>query len=72
MQLKQAYLEQVVAEVEDFPARVAVLKARLAKQKFGAALQHRWELEYVRNRFADFKRRVEELEEANEENPRRG
>ncbi|HEV2197280.1 MAG TPA: hypothetical protein VGR55_16970 [Candidatus Acidoferrum sp.] len=68
MQLKEAYLQQVVTEVEDLAQRVAALKARIAKQKVSVTLQHRWELEYVRNRFADFKRRVEELEDANEDN----
>lgn len=64
MQLKQAYLQRVVAEVEDLTARVAVLKARIAKQKVSVKLQYHWELEYVRNRFAEFRRRVEELEDA--------
>lgn len=68
MQLKEAYLQRVVTEVEDVAERVAMLKARIAKQKVSVTLQHRWELEYVRNRFADFKRRVEELEEATEDN----
>jgi hypothetical protein len=68
MQLKEAYLQRVVTEVEDLSERVAVLKARIARQKVSVTLEHRWELEYVRNRFADFKRRVEELEEAEEDN----
>ena len=68
MQLKKAYLEQVVTKVEDLAERVALLKARIAKQKVRVTLEHRWELEYVRNRFADFKRRAEELAEASDEN----
>ncbi len=68
MQLKEAYLQRVVTEVEDLAERVAMLKAQIAKQKVSVTLKHRWELEYVRNRFADFKRRVEELEEADDEN----
>lgn len=68
MQLKEAYLQNVVTEVEDLAERVAMLKAQIAKQKVSVSLQHRWELEYVRNRFADFKRRVEELEEADDDN----
>lgn len=68
MQLKEAYLERVVTEVEDVAERVALLKAQIAKQKVGVTLQHRWELDDVRNRFADFKRRVEELEEATDDN----
>jgi len=66
MQLKEAYLQRVVAEVEDLAAHVAVLKARIAKQKVSVKLQYHWELDYVRNRFAEFKQRVEELEDANE------
>jgi predicted nuclease with TOPRIM domain len=68
MQLKEAYLERVVAEVEDLAERVAVLKARIAKQKISLTLEPRSELEDLRNRFRDFKRRVEQLEEASEEN----
>jgi hypothetical protein len=66
VQLKEAYLQRVVAEVEDLTARVGVLKARIAKQKVSIKLQHHGELDYVRNRFAEFKRRVEELENASE------
>lgn len=54
--------------MEDLAERVAVLKARIAKQKINIKLQHQWELDYVRNRFAEFKDRVEELENANEAN----
>lgn len=66
MQIKEAYLQRVVAEVEDLAAHVAVLKARIAKQKVSIKLQYHWELEYVRNRFAEFKERVQELENAGE------
>lgn len=68
MQLKEAYLQQVVTDVEDVAESVAILKARIAKQRVSVTLQHRQELEYVRNRFADFKQRVEELEETTEDN----
>lgn len=67
MQLKEAYLQRVVTEVEDLAARVALLKARIAKQKVSVKLQHSWELDYVRNRFAEFKQRIEELEDASDE-----
>jgi predicted nuclease with TOPRIM domain len=66
MQLKEQYLQQAVAEVEDLAERVAVLKARIAKQKVNVKLQHQWELDYLRNRFAEFKGRIEELENASE------
>ena len=64
MQLKEAYLARVVGEVEDLVSRVAILKGRFAKQKVNVKLEHYWELEYVRTRFAEFKRRVMDLEDA--------
>lgn len=64
MYQKEAYLERVVGEVEDLAARVALLKGQFAKQKVSVKLEHYWELEYVRTRFAEFKRRVTDLEEA--------
>jgi hypothetical protein len=67
MQIKEAYLQRVVTEVEDLAAQVAQLKARIAKQKVSVKLQFNWELEYVRNRFAEFRKRVEELEDASDE-----
>lgn len=66
MQLKEACLERVVGEVEDLAARVALLKGCFAKQKVSVKLEHYWELEYVRTRFAEFKRRVSDLEDADE------
>ncbi|HYL85078.1 MAG TPA: hypothetical protein VE263_12650 [Candidatus Angelobacter sp.] len=67
MQLREAYLQRAVAEVEDLAAHVDVLKARIAKQKVSVKLHYHWELEYVRNRFAEFKKAVEELEEASDD-----
>ena len=64
MQLKETYLARVVGEVEDLVSRVAILKGRFAKQKVNVKLEHYWELEYVRTRFAEFKRRVMDLEDA--------
>jgi hypothetical protein len=66
MLLKESCLDQVVAEVADLSARVAILKDRFAKQRVCVKLQHYWELEYVRTRFAKFKRRVRELEDADD------
>jgi hypothetical protein len=66
MQLKESYLDRVATEVEDLASRVAQLKGRFAKQKASVKLDHYWELEYVRKRFAEFKRRVEELEDADD------
>jgi hypothetical protein len=67
MLLKEAYLDRVVDEVEDLASRVAILKGRFAKQKVSVKLEHYWELEYVRTRFAEFKHRVRELEDADDE-----
>jgi Fe-S-cluster formation regulator IscX/YfhJ len=66
MQLKEAYLDRVECEVEDLASRVALLKGRFAKQKVSVKLEHYWELEYVRTRFAEFKRRIQELEDADD------
>ena len=66
MQPKEAYLDRVTSEVEDLASRVALLKGRFAKQKVSVKLDHYWELEHVRARFAEFKRRVEQLEEADD------
>jgi hypothetical protein len=66
MVLKEAYLDRVVGEVEDLAARVALLKSRFAKQKVSVKLEHDWELECVRTRFAEFKRRVSDLAEADD------
>jgi hypothetical protein len=66
MQLREAYLDRVTTEVEDLSARVALLKGRFAKQKVSVKLDHYWELEFVRTRFTEFKRRIEELEFADE------
>ncbi len=66
MLLKEAYLDQVVGEVEDLAARVAQLKDRFAKQKVSVKLEHYWELEYVRTSFAEFKRRIADLEDADD------
>ena len=66
MLLKEAYLDQVVGEVEDLAARVSLLKGRFAKQKVSVKLEHYWELEYVRTSFAEFKRRIADLEDADD------
>jgi len=66
MEAKETYLDRVTTEVEDLAARVALLKGRFAKQKVTVKLDHYWELEYVRTRFAEFKRRVAQLEDADD------
>lgn len=66
MQPREAYLDRVTTEVEDLASRVAVLKGKFAKQKVSVKLDHYWELEFVRTRFTEFKRRIEALEFADE------
>ncbi|HEY1470753.1 MAG TPA: hypothetical protein VGF61_17060 [Candidatus Acidoferrum sp.] len=66
MELKEAYLDRVLGEVEDLSSRVSELKGRFAKQKVSVKLEHYWELEYVRTRFTEFKRRVEDLENSDD------
>jgi hypothetical protein len=66
MELKEAYLERAVGEVEDLAARVGLLKDRFARQRVNVKLEHYWELEYVRTRFTEFKRRIQELEDADD------
>jgi hypothetical protein len=63
MQLKEDYLDRVLGEVEDLASRVALLKGRLARQNVSVKLEYYWELADVRSRFAEFKWRVEQLEE---------
>ena len=64
---KQDRLQRVSGEVEDLANSVAELKARFARQTSSVKLHYYWELESLRNRFVRFKRCVEELEEAGEE-----
>jgi hypothetical protein len=66
MQGKSEYLDLVTTEVDDLTSRIAVLRGRFAKQKVSVKLDHYWELECVRTRFAEFKKRVEELEDADD------
>ncbi|HET7105763.1 MAG TPA: hypothetical protein VFI38_03070 [Candidatus Acidoferrum sp.] len=66
MQTRESYLDHVTTEVEDLASRVAVLKGRFAQQKVSVKLDHYWELEFVRTRFTEFKRRIEALEYADD------
>ena len=63
MELKEAYLDRVLGEVEDLASRVALLKGRFAKQKVSVKLEHYWELAHLRSLFAEFKWHVQRLEE---------
>ena len=63
MYLTEARRGAVCEKVADLSARVALIKERLSKQKCSVRLAHYWELEKVRRCFAEFKWRVEQLEE---------
>jgi hypothetical protein len=63
MYLTQNYSEHILEKVEHLATRVHLLKHRLAKQKVSVQLEHYWELAHVRRTFAEFKWRVEQLEE---------
>jgi hypothetical protein len=67
MLAKEAYLDHTLKEVEELAGRVSLLKTMIAEQTTGAKLRRNSDLETIRNRFAEFKHRVEELEEAPEE-----
>jgi hypothetical protein len=63
---REAYLDRVRVEVEEVASRVAELKGRFATQKVSIKMGHYWELDYLRRRFVEFKRRVGHLEDADE------
>jgi aspartokinase len=57
---------QVFGEVQELTVRVESLKTRLSRQNFHVVLEHYWELRSLRSRFAEFKWRVQQLEDDNE------
>jgi len=67
MAVKEVYLENTLQEVEELAGRVSLLKSLLAKRTLSEKLEHHWDLKGVRTRSAEYKRRVEELEEAPED-----
>jgi hypothetical protein len=67
MAVREAYLENTLQEVEELAGRVSLLKSALARPNCGDKVKQNCNLETVRSRFAEFRRRVEELEEAPEE-----
>ena len=63
MYLKEGYSDRVLQKVEDLASRVHLLKGRLAKQTVSVKLERYWELANVRSLFAEFKWRIEQLDE---------
>lgn len=57
------YSIRLLQKVEQLASRVHVLKDRIARQKVSVKLEHHWELAYIRSRFAEFKWRVEQVDE---------
>jgi hypothetical protein len=66
MQTKEAYLDHVVTDVEDLASRISLLRQDFAKQKVAVNIKCGRELELAQNRFAEFKHRVAELEDADD------
>lgn len=67
MPIKETCLDHTLSEVEELTAAVRLLKSEFANQPSPAKIEHSKQLEYVRRRFAEYKKQVEELEEAPEE-----
>lgn len=67
MAVKEACLDHTLAEVEELTAAVRLLKSEFAGQPATVKLRHCKQLDYVRRRFTEYKKLVEELEEAPEE-----
>lgn len=63
MQYREAYLDRVAEQVEDLGSQVHLLQNRFTKQRVSVKLEHYWELANVRSLFAEFKWRIEQLEE---------
>lgn len=62
MHLTEDRRDGVCEKVEDLSTKVALLKDHLAKQTFNVRLEHHWELENIRNCFAEFKWRIHRLD----------
>lgn len=63
MQYREAYLDRVAEQVEDLGSQVHLLQNRFTKQKVSVKLEHYWDLANVHSLFAEFKWRIEQLEE---------
>jgi hypothetical protein len=67
MLAKEAYLDRTLKEVEELAGRVSLLKALISEQTTETKRKSNGDLEKIRNRFAEFKHCVQELEDAPEE-----
>jgi hypothetical protein len=66
IQTDEAPLAQVFGEIQELTARLANLRKCFANQSFNVMLEHYWELQHLRTRTAEFKLRVQQLEQNNE------
>jgi hypothetical protein len=64
MNRREALLDRIAQDFEDLALRVARTIASFAKQKTSVQLEHYWELERVRRQFAEFKKRLIDLEDS--------
>ncbi|MGB8325143.1 MAG: hypothetical protein WCE52_19460 [Candidatus Acidiferrum sp.] len=66
MLVKRACICEVGDEVKEVAGRIALLTKRFAAQRFSEKLQYRWDVAYLQTRCLEFKRRVDELEGADD------
>lgn len=66
MLLKDAYICQVADEVKEVAARIALLRKRFAAQHFSEKLQYTPAVAHLQTRCLEFKRRIDELENADD------
>jgi outer membrane murein-binding lipoprotein Lpp len=66
MQPKEAFLDHVLAEVEDLAARISLLKQDFAKLKVPVGVACGQEMASAQTRFAAFKQRIAQLEDADD------
>jgi uncharacterized small protein (DUF1192 family) len=66
MQFKEDYLGQLGEEVQELASRIALLNRRFTAQRFSEKLQYLWDVAHLQTRCAEFKRHIEELEDADE------
>ena len=64
MRQSESLLDHVARDFEELALRVARIIASFRSQKTTVQLEHYWELERVRIQFAEFKRRLIDLEDS--------
>lgn len=64
---QSTYLKLVLENAEELTERLALAKKQFARQNIWIKAEHSRELEQLHSRCTEFKRRVEDLEEAEEQ-----